>query len=180
MNQQILAVAASSSGTLGSAWLPGIILAQLYILVFVYLAWSARQLPARVATHFGLLGRPDGYMTRTGYLIFIAAFAVIFPQIGLIIHFVTLNHPESVHVAHREYWLAPEHLAETQAYMLQHWLWFACLLSGFATGLHFVILRANRRVPPRLPWLPLLALLAYLLGGVIWWATDLQRHFSHI
>lgn len=178
MNIQALTVADSVPGTFGGPWLPGLILAQLYLLFFVYLAWSGRRLPERVTTHFSLFGRPNNYMRRGVYLVFISIFAMWLPLFGGIWYFLGKAKPDSLHVPHQAYWLAPERIAGTQAYLLSHWLWFACLMAGFVIGLHFVIVRANRQQPARLPW-PLLALLlAYLAAGVIWWSTSLPRHFS--
>ena len=166
---------------LNSPWVPGLIAAHLYVLFFACLAFSFRYLPDRVATQFGLLGRPKGHMSRRTYLIFITVFSVWFPMFCLVL--MTLlggMKPESVNIPHKAYWLSPEHAAETRRFLLTHSLWFACLGLGFLFGLHFVLLRANRQQPPRLPWGLLLVLAGCFAGGMIIWGTALTRHFEHV
>ena len=68
----ILLLSAVNSGqVINGPWLPGVLLAQLYVAFFAFLAWSTRQMPDRVTTQFGLLGKPTGHMCRKVYLIFI-------------------------------------------------------------------------------------------------------------
>src|SRR3974377_1296812 len=94
---------------LGSPWAPGIILVHLYILYFAYLAFSSRHLPDRMATKFGLSGRPKSQMSRRTYLIFITVFGVWFPLFYLVLMTILgAVTPGSVNIPHGAYWLAPE------------------------------------------------------------------------
>ena len=164
---------------LGGPWLPGIVLVQLYALFVVLLVWSARRLPDRVTTQFSLFGRPSNHIRRTVYLVFISVFAIWLPLFGCGFYVMGIIKPGSMHIPNQAYWLSPAHLAETQDLLLMHWLWFGCLMVGFVSGLHYLIVRANRQQPARLPWGLLLVLLAYLLVGVILWSSSPTKLFEH-
>jgi hypothetical protein len=163
---------------LGGTWLPAIVLVQLYALFVVLLIWSVGRLPDRVTTQFSLFGRPSKQMRRSVYLAFISVFALLLPLFGCGFHIMGKVKPGSIHIPNQAYWLSPAHLAETQDFFLTHWLWFGCLMVSFMVGVHYLIVRANRRQPARLPWPLLIVLLAYLFGGIICWSTSLTVHFA--
>src|SRR4051812_3401648 len=118
---------------------PAILLAFLYVCFLTYLISSAPQLPDKVATHFGAGGRPDGWMSRTAHLLFMAAFGLAFPFFLVGLFYILRFMPDSsFNLPRRDYWLAPERRAETFAYLLRHSLWFACLAVCLVIGLHFL------------------------------------------
>src|SRR5215472_17247576 len=96
-----------------SFWVPAMILTQLYLVFFAYLAFSAKYLPEQVATRFGWRGRPKNHMSRTAYLLFIGIFGVVIPFSGLISCVVSKAEPSGVNIPNRAYWFAPERIAET-------------------------------------------------------------------
>ena len=138
-------------GSTSSLWVAAGILAQLYLVYFVYLVFSAKNLPERVATKFGLLGRPRSYMPRTVYLVLIGIVGLVLPFSGLISWAVSKAKPRGVNIPNRGYWFAPERIADTQNYFLAHSLWFACNCVVFMVGVHFLIVRANKQNPPGRP-----------------------------
>ncbi len=163
-----------------NAWVPGLILAHLYVLNFVVLWFSSRLLPARPTTKFGLLGQPASQMSRRAYVIFMTVFSLCMPLLCLVLMAVVGAKPENVHIPNHAYWFSPAHVAETRAYFVSHSLWFACLTLGFLLCIHLLVVRANRRQPPRLPWLLFVIMLVCFFGGILWWGTDLDRHFRYI
>jgi serine/threonine-protein kinase len=165
-------------GSTTSLWVATVILAQLYLAYFVYLAFSAKNLPDRVATKFGLRGRPRNYMSRRVYLLFIGILGVVIPFSGLISWVVSKAEPSGVNIPNRAYWFAPERIADTQNYFLAHSLWFACFCVAFMVGVHFLIVRANKQNPPKLS-LPLLFLsLGFFLGAILIWSVAPSWHFK--
>src|SRR6266700_2628152 len=58
---------------------PNIILGLLYFGLLVSLAYSAGELPERVATHFDAGGQPNGWMSRHGHIIFILLLGLALP-----------------------------------------------------------------------------------------------------
>ena len=99
------------SGGLGIPWLPGMILVQLEIGFLILLVWSARRLPARLTTQFGITGQPGSQMTRKVYLIFIGVFGLWASSWGLLFYILSKYKPAGLHIPHKDYWLAPERVA---------------------------------------------------------------------
>src|SRR6185295_9706960 len=100
---------------------PLVLLGLLYAGFAGFLAWSATELPARVASHFNFAGQPDGWMSRTSYLLVEAALAIGLPLFIVGISSLTRVLPARLwNLPHREYWLAPERRKQTSAWLVQH------------------------------------------------------------
>ena len=160
-------------------WLPAAVLAVLYPCFLGYLAYSLRQLPHRAATHFNFRGRPNGYMNRVLYVVIILLLGLGLPLSVVVTALLAKSGGSGLHIAHREYWLAPGRIEQTYLYLVGHSLWFACLAVSFIAGLHFLIVRANQTAPPRLSMWMLLIWLGCFAGGVLAWERTQARHFSH-
>jgi hypothetical protein len=112
---------------------------------FVAYVWiTSGQLPARVATHFGAGGEPNGWETHSGYLHFTLFFGAAVPAFVLaVFHLGRLGGGALLNIPHREYWLAPERREETLASLDRVGVRFAGLLVAFFAVLHHFILAAN-------------------------------------
>jgi hypothetical protein len=144
------------------------------------LAWSARELPPRVASHFDIQGQPDGWMSRDSHLKFMAGIGSIVPLfligIGLLMGVMPAG---SVNLPHRDYWLAPERRRQTNYYLARHTTWFACAMTAFFIGLNWCVVEGNRSTPPHLTssiWV----LLGLFLAFVLAWLIVLITHFSRL
>jgi uncharacterized membrane protein len=157
---------------------PAVVLVLLYLCFFGYLVISIPQLPARVASHFDGGGRPDGWMSRSSCVLFTAGLGVGFPSLIVCLFYLMRFFPGGLNIPHREYWLAPGRRAETFGYLLRQSLWFACMALAFVTGLHFLVVQANRQVGPQLPTGMIVGLGACYLAGVVAWVVNLVRHFG--
>ncbi len=138
-------------------------------------------LPERVATHFGAAGEANGWMTRSEHLQAMALFGLGFPcfLIGLcyVIRFLP---PSLLNVPHPEYWRSPEHYREACAYLFQESFWLGTLSSLWVTGMHALIVAANRHGTSRLDTGWSFALMAVFLAGVAVWIFRLWRHFRRL
>jgi uncharacterized membrane protein len=117
----------------------------------VFIALSSAALPARVATHFGLGGVPNGWMGRESYFAVIIAAATLLP-LALVAPLSVLPRifPRALNVPNRAYWLASER-REAALTALAGFGWaLACLVTLFVAGMHWTILGAHASVPPRL------------------------------
>jgi hypothetical protein len=121
---------------------------------FTALALAIRQhgsLPARVATHFGADGQPNGWMSRDGHTIGQVAISIF---IGGLFFALTLYLPRVpdrfVNLPHRDYWLAPQRRAATFAWLGSMLLWLGALLQGFLAYVFREVWRANLLTPPAL------------------------------
>ena len=154
-----------------------VIFTLLYLALAIGVMVSTSWLPERVATHFGIAGRPNGWMTRTGYLVFTAAFplllAAFFAGITALIKVLPARF---VNIPNRAFWLAPERRATTTV-RIRHWLaGLLCLMTLFFAGLHVLTIVANRSAPPQLPMGGLLLLvIVFLLALMIWLSMFLMR-----
>ncbi len=162
-------------------WIPAILLGLACGLFLASLVYAADRLPERVATHFDFRGRPNGWMSRPGDLLLIAAlgFGVPLLLVGSCVAWRYL--PASlVNLPHREYWLAPERRGQTAAYLVRHSLWLACLAVLFITCIHLLVVFANCQPVPQLsiPWF--LVSLGCFLAGVGGWIFSLYRRFGAV
>lgn len=161
--------------------------ARLPLLLFLllaagYLIWlwgTGGQLPGRVATHFDLHGRPDGWMTRESHMRFMALFGLGLPAL-LILAF---NSPRFVPVRfvnlpHRDYWLAEERRKSSLDWIAQAGLWFASAQLLFIASIHHIVILANRQQPPHLRSAPLLIAVALLLACIVALIIAIVRRFS--
>jgi serine/threonine-protein kinase len=149
----------------------------MYVAFLVEVVYSATLLPDQVASHFGFEGQPDGWMSRSATLLFMAVFGIVFPLLLPALFYGIRHLPDSaINLPDRDYWLAPERREETYAYLFRHALWLACLQVGFAMVLHALVVDANLQTPPRLSggiWVAG----GLFLAGVIAWIWSLVRHF---
>jgi serine/threonine-protein kinase len=147
-----------------------------------YLAWSIPQLPEKVASHFDAAGQPNGWMTRSFYVIFIASISTVVPCLTIaIFSIMRLFRNPMINIPHREFWLAPERRNETFAYLLRHAFWFASMLVAFFAGLHFLTVQANAQQPAANLNMPaFFAMLGCFLLGMLVWALSMLRHFQSL
>ena len=156
----------------------GIVLALLYGCFLGYWAWSGSQLPERVATHFGVGGEPDGWMTRSASQKSALVFGFTFPLFVVVLCFAARFFPSGlINLPRKDYWLAPERRSETFNYLVGHSLWFACLAVCFVIGVQYSIVQANQQTPPHLPTGLVLWVTGAFLAGTAVWVLALVRHF---
>ena len=143
--------------------------AVLYALHLLWIFSTADELPARVASHCGMNGRADGYMGKTGYVIFIAAFPLGLALFFQVTALLTRRLPaQYINIPHRDIWLAPDRRPQLIA-ILQSWLaTLSCALVIFFAQLHTLTLLANRLDPPRLPDIALFTLLGFPSVLLLW------------
>jgi hypothetical protein len=161
---------------------PRLIPALLFLfLVFLYLGFvfgTAQQMPERAATHFGIHGEPDGWMSRSDYTAFMALMGTGLPAFIVVICFACRFFPAwMVNIPNRTYWLAPPRRAEACAGLLDHSLWLACLMICFFGALHYLTLVANRGMPVRMRSGLFFPVLGGFLLGLAVWVIALHRRF---
>lgn len=156
-------------------------LACLMVLTLLLLGMEAAYLPAKVATHFDIKGRSNGWMTKSQHIAFSAIFSLTFPLLPLgISSLMRFLPPQVINIPNRDYWLAPVRIKETTDWLAAHSLWFACLTSAFVLCLQLLVAWANLQTPRHLPGLPMTLLTALFLAGMAAWIIPLFRHFSKV
>lgn len=149
-----------------------------WVTMLAHILGTASQLPSRVATHFDLAGKPNGWMSRGTHVSAMLTFGFLVPAFILGIAVLTryLN-GAGCNIPHRDYWLAPERRAATMDFIFDHCVWLGCLLVIFHMGLHQVILWANQARPVALSSVHMTCLSGAMLGGVILWVILLVLRF---
>ncbi len=116
-----------------------------YAVLFGFILATYDQLPEKIASHFDASGRTNGSMSREGLAWFLVIFSIVLPGMMIASAAITNRIPASkINLPNREYWLAPERLGETRAFLFRFMLWIASLTVLFIAGLHWVILQSNR------------------------------------
>jgi hypothetical protein len=131
---------------------PVIALLLIDCLFLAHVFYCARQLPARVASHFQFGGEADGWLSRRAYLTIMA-----FMGPGLSLVWIALV------------WALRDHPARL---VFQHVAWAGGLLMGFLFGIHMLVVKANQLAAPRLPMNLFWSYFAVLqLGLIVWLLT---------
>lgn len=157
-------------------------LLSLVLLTMVYavlVAVFATQLPERVAIHFGVGGRADGWADRQQATLFFELLTIV-PIVFFFLAMLMRALPAgSFNLPHRDYWLAPERRAETVATISGQLMWMGCLMVLFLAGIYWLTIEANRLTPPHLPMQSFLALLiSFLAATGVWMVLFLRRFFK--
>ena len=144
------------------------------------LVCAERVLPDKVASHFGAQGKPDGWMSREGYVQSMGLIGFATPVFLLGIGFAMRVVPgDMMNLPRREYWLSPERRHETNEYMARQFGWMACLSLALIVALNWLTIEANRASPPRLSdavW----GLFVVFLVSVAIWIVRLIWHFNRV
>lgn len=158
--------------------LPLLALAGLVIAGVAIVAGTSSALPPTVVTHFGWAGTPDGFATRGQYTAFMILQLVGEPLLVLAA-FVVLPRfaPRLLSLPNRDYWLEPPRRAATLATLARYGAGMAVALVGLMTGLHLAIVRTNATVPPQMPLIPMIAIVAAFVVFAVAWSWRLHRRF---
>ncbi|HET9339520.1 MAG TPA: DUF1648 domain-containing protein [Casimicrobiaceae bacterium] len=131
-------------GRLASAALVALVVASAAIV-----AATSAALPDRVATHFAIDGRANGWMTRDAYGVTMGTLALVLPLASWsALAFVPRRWPRLVSVPFRDYWLAPGRREATCVRLARLGATVALLAAALIGVLHVEIVEANHRVPP--------------------------------
>lgn len=129
------------------------------------LAWHYNALPQQVASHFNAAGEPDGFSSKTSYVLLQLALVLGLPAImmgsGLLAKFLP---PSMVNMPNREYWLADERRNATLDIMQTFMAWITAATQIFMAAIAQLAFDANMR-GGKLASLPTTVLIVvYLLG----------------
>ena len=147
----------------------------------LFVWFTSLGLPEVAASHFAGSGAANGFMTRGSYKSFMLLFVVALPLVLVFVPSISLNNPKaSIRLPNKEYWLAPERQAETVEFLRQRMARFGSMLVVFLCYIHWLVIRANTVVPPRIPapWV-IGGIVVFVIGALIW-SNSLLRHFRNV
>lgn len=136
--------------------------------------WAARNLPASVASHFDISGKPDGWMARES-LVLLNVILLIVPN-GIFLALRALSRDRKFlglfHLPWRDHWLGTPERSEKGIALVQEILEVtAIFFNGAVLFTLWIILGENSAefILPRLPVTPaVIAILASALGFAAW------------
>jgi uncharacterized membrane protein len=142
------------------------------VLVACHVHWMSL-LPERVATHFDMAGRANGWMTREqhGW----ASLATHLGVAGFIVGLCAFMHrlpPGTLNLPNKDYWRTPERYPVVCAILREWSRWLATVMLVWGTLMDRQLVLANQVVPPRLDstavWILTGCFLAAVGAAVIW------------
>jgi len=85
------------------------------------------QLPDVVASHFNGRGVANGWQTKPAFFAVFVSVSVLAAVIGFgIPRIISAMPSQLINFPNKQYWLAPDRLAETQAFLNNYFAWFGC------------------------------------------------------
>jgi uncharacterized membrane protein len=138
-------------------------------------------LPARVASHYGVGGQPNGWTTRDGFLGFyfiilsVMAFAMF-----VLPHLLRYFRVAGINIPNREYWLRSDNREQAYEMLIHEMAWLGNAIFGFLAGVMQLVFEANIAAAGhgRLAEAPFLMLTGIFLAFAIFWAVRLHRRFA--
>ena len=107
--------------------LPGLLFVGLAAYATVHFSSYYSQLPDVVASHFNGRGVPNGWQTKSAFFMVFAGVSALAAVIGFVIPRIISAMPQQlINLSNKQYWLSPERLAETQAFLNNYFAWFGC------------------------------------------------------
>jgi uncharacterized membrane protein len=159
--------------------LPKLIFVLLVLYAAVHSSSVYPRLPGVVASHFNGRGAPNGWQTKEAFLTVFAVVSVIAVLIGVGIPKILAAVPaQRINLPNKNYWLAPERLRETMAFLNAYFAWFARAL--FLFDILVFNYTIQRNLHPANP--PDSARLWYMIGGfllftMVWAVRMLAKFF---
>ncbi len=162
-----------------NAWVRSLVtLICLMVFSVTFVIYTSYYLPSKVATHFNVDSEPDGWMTRNVYVLLILILLISIPSVITVgISMLSQKFPRLINLPNRDYWLAPPRLSESLDFLAAHGHRLGRLVIVLMTGLHYVVLVANRADPPALPQSWLIAILLGFVFALGMWILALYRRF---
>ncbi len=115
-------------------------------------AWQHARLPERVATHFDLEGKANGWMARDTHTAFHAGTVLFIATLMFgLARFLPKLPNQYVNLPHREHWLAPERRVATIKWMAGLLLGLGCICQIVFLFIFQQVYEANLMPVPSLP-----------------------------
>jgi len=104
-----------------------LIFAVLAVGAAIYFSTYYAQMPDVVASHFNGRGVPNGWQTKPPFFGMFAALTVLAAVVGFgVPRIIASVPPQLVNLPNKQYWLRPEHVAETMAFLNAYFAWLGC------------------------------------------------------
>lgn len=139
----------------------------------IYIVMSAEHLPEKVAQHFDLNGKANGWATRDTYVIQFLSLGcgVSAGTVGLL-YAMRFFPARFLNVPRPDYWRQPANYQKACDILLQFGYVFSGLFLMWLAAVHALLVQANQSTPPVLNNLKMMSLTgALLLATTVWVAA---------
>ena len=143
----------------------------------VYEYRTATRLPRMVAVHFDQAGLATSFMAVSRYRLAISLLSIVLPVALVAVMAFAYSRAADMKLPNRDYWMAPQRIARTRAFLVAHGIWFGSILIGLMCFLQWLVFDANQRRPPQLSNAAMLLGLTALLGCMVVWIGTLMVAF---
>lgn len=144
-----------------------------------FILMSADALPITIASHFNGAGEPNGFMSQTGYLIFMIAFAIGIPTLAVTPVFLEYQPlMQRINIPNKDYWLSEERKGLTIQLLKNYMSYFGILFCLFIAYIHWLLLKANTLQPVQLPLREFYLGLGLFMLGITVWSLQLTLKFK--
>jgi len=135
-------------------------------------------LPATVAAHFNAQGVANGWQSKQAFFQGFVLVSVLSAVIGFGLPKIIAAVPtQLINLPNKQYWLSPEHLAETQAFLSNFFAWFGCAVFFIVIATFNYAIESNLHPEHR----PDISRLWYILAGfiafVVIWSIRMMAKF---
>ena len=123
-----------------------------------------------MASHFNARGVANGWQPKSAFFTVFVSVSVLAALIGFgAPRIITAVPMELINLPNKRYWLAPEHLAETQDFLKVYFAWFGCavfliIMLTFDYAIQQNLHRENPPDPARMWYV----LAGFLLFTLVW------------
>jgi len=116
----------------------------LILIYYIQLFCQAGSLPDKVISHYNLSGKPNGYSSREGFIIFQAIIGLII-SLSFIIPYLIAGRlsDKNINLPNKEYWLAPERRAKTIDIQRIYFSLFGIISMIFIILLNMISFKSN-------------------------------------
>jgi uncharacterized membrane protein len=160
--------------------LPRVIFGAIALCAAVQAALAFPQLPARMASHFGASGMPNGWMPKQSFFVVYAVVIGVAALVGYLVPRSIAKKPlDRINLPNKEYWLAPERRVETLAFFERYFAWYSCVLLLILVLAMGLAIQANFASPPRMATGPIVSVIAGFVVFNVAWVVWMMRHFSN-
>ncbi|HVS88135.1 MAG TPA: DUF1648 domain-containing protein [Candidatus Acidoferrum sp.] len=135
------------------------------------------QLPGAVASHFDARGVANGWQAKSAFFGIFVGVSVLAAVIGFgVPRIIAVVPAQLINLPNKDYWLAPEHLAETLEFLNTYFAWFGCAVFLIMILTFDYALQSN--LHPENP--PGVSRMCYILAGfaafmIVWTIRVLTR-----
>jgi hypothetical protein len=124
-------------------------------------------LPEKMATHFGVDGQPNGWMSKDQFAFFYIGFLIVVSGAFAVTGALATKLPDRMfRIPNKSYWFAPERAEETRKGLGRDLTFIGLFIGAFLIGIHHSLIDMALKDVQKLDTTLLLAWVGFLFTGM--------------